>query len=134
MIVQQGRASAMNWVVGLLQRRRTAQFVARSRSRDLDLDRRRFDTISRSIEQVETEIRREHDGLARRLHSARLQVSGLVGSEPFEYLDRDSVSERVLSQAEVQMDQASRRLVRLDAVLADLTQLKGKVAEIRAGS
>jgi hypothetical protein len=107
-------------------------FRVRSSGRDDALDAERFDLIIRTIERVEADIARERAGLTNRLEEAKTRVSALVGSDTYEYLDRDDMAEKQLRESELQMAQASRRLRRLDEVLGGVGGLKEAAARLKA--
>ena len=109
-------------------------FRVRSSDRDEALDTERFDLITRTIERVEADIARERAGLTRRLEEAKTRASALVGSDTYEYLDRDDMAEKQLRESEIQMAQASRRLRRLDEVLGGVGALKEAAARLKAPS
>ena len=107
-------------------------FRVRSSGRDDALDAERFDLIIRTIERVEADIARERTGLTNRLEEAKTRASALVGSDTYEYLDRDDMAEKQLRESELQMAQASRRLRRLDEVLGGVGGLKEAAARLKA--
>jgi predicted nucleic acid-binding Zn-ribbon protein len=96
------------------------RFRIRSPRRDESSDAKRLGSIERSIRNAISDIESEKDGLARRIKDARDQASVYVGSEPFEYLDREQSTEKELSASEHELVSAAKRVRQLNAHLENL--------------
>jgi prefoldin subunit 5 len=91
------------------------RFRTRSSSRDEHTDTRRLDAIAQAIKDAIRDIDGETAGLETRLKKARDSAATLAGNEPFEHADRDSETERQLSEAENAMSLATKRIAQLKA-------------------
>jgi chromosome segregation ATPase len=90
------------------------RFRFRSSKRDESVDASRVGSVEKSIRSALADIEAEKKGLQRRLQEARNQASMLVGSEPFEYRDREEAKEEKLSASEHNLITAAGRLRELD--------------------
>lgn len=119
----------LSWIFG---RKRMAQadFRVRSPDRDARSDSARVDVLRRALEQVAEETSRERAGLAERLRVATDQASMLVGTDTFEYLERDDESEHALTAAESQMKHARTRLTELEIFQKKIDVIASLVNEL----
>lgn len=122
----------MNWIFRI-KRIARSDFKVRSPERDAGTDRVRIAAIAKVLEQVGQEVGRERTKLAERLQAATDQAATLVGTDDFEYLERDEESEQALREAEIQMNRAHARLTQLDAFKRKLDTISDSVGSLAPG-
>lgn len=121
----------LNWIFRF-KRVARSDFRVRSPERDAQTDQARVTAIATVLEQVDSEVRRERTKLAERLQAATDQAAGLVGTDDFEYLERDEASEQALSEAEIQIGRANARLTQLEAFKQKLDLIADSVNGLTA--
>lgn len=91
-----------------------------SSARDESADASRLAAIERSVVNAIAEAEREKNGLKRRLDSAKGRAAVLLGTDTFEYLDRERENEQLLLEAEHNLIAAERRIHQLNSHLEHL--------------
>lgn len=99
------------------------RFRIRSSGRDESADQGRLASIERAIRSAVESAELEKSGFERRVREARHRVSSLIGSEPFEYLEREGETERDLVASEREFAAAEKRLQQLSRHIDHLRQV-----------
>lgn len=99
------------------------RFWIRSSRRDESTDANRLGSIERSVLDAIADAEKERKGFTKRIEEVRGRASMLMGSETFDYVDRDEKTEQQLQASERVLIAANSRIRQLTAHLEHLRRI-----------